>query len=466
MTKAADTKGRPCVLVVDDHESVRVALGKALENRGWRAVLAAGGRQALDHLRAGGVHVVVADLKMPGMDGIELLKAIKQISPATEVVVITAYGTVERAVEAMKVGAVDFVAKPFRRAVLMEAIERALARQCRKVPLGAQDNPIPEIVGSGGAIREVAELILTIAPSSAAVLVTGESGTGKELVAEAIHRLSARREGPLVRVSCAALSETLLESEFFGHERGAYTGAYSQRKGRFEVADGGTIFLDEVAQLSQAMQAKLLRVLQDGCFERVGSSVTRHTDVRVVAATNVDLHKAVEEGRFRADLFYRLNVVGVQLPPLRQRTEDIPALAHHFLRRYAEREGARIMGIAQEAANCLIHYSWPGNVRELENVVERAVILSRGDRVTVADLPERLRQQGGAPRDLSIPVGTPVREAERRLIQATLVHTGGDKSAAASLLGIDRRTIYRRLSGSAGPGRDGAEDESPQPEAP
>ena len=440
---------RPCVLVVDDHESVRVALGQALERRGWRAELAENARQALQRLRRGGVNVVVADLKMPGMDGIELLKTIRAVAPRTEVVMITAYGTVERAVEAMKLGAVDFVAKPFRRAVLMEAIERALSRHCAFSPPSAGDVAVREIVGQSRAIRDLLHLLKRIAPSSATVLVSGESGTGKELVAAAIHRLSPRSRQPLVRVSCAALPETLLESELFGHERGAFTGALEQRKGRFEIADRGTIFLDEIGQLSPAMQAKLLRVLQDGRFERVGSSETRRADVRIVAATNADLKEAVRGGTFREDLYYRLNVVAVQLPPLRQRTEDIPLLAEHFLRRYCERNAKHILGITREALMCLAHFSWPGNVRELENVVERAVVLARGDRITVEDLPERIVGQADAPRDVSIPVGTSMREAERRLIEATLRHTDGDKSAAAGLLGITRRTIYRKLGDQA-----------------
>ena len=458
MTETVDAATRPSVLVVDDHASVRVALGKALEKRGWRARLAENGREALECLRSERAHVAVTDLKMPGMDGIELLKSIRAVSPFTEVVMITAYGTVERAVAAMKLGAVDFVAKPFRRAVLMEAIERALSRQCEPMSPSDAESPIPEIVGKSPAIREVIQLVTRVAQSLATVLVTGESGTGKELVAGAIHRLSSRTQGPFIKVSCAALPETLLASEFFGHERGAFTGALAQRKGRFEVADGGTIFLDEITELSPAMQAKLLRVLQDGRFERVGSSHTRQVDVRVIAATNVEMKGAVERGDFRKDLYYRLNVVCINLPPLRQRTEDIPLLAKHFLERYAERNSTRIHGITRKAMAALRHYPWPGNVREVENVMERAVVLSRGDRITLEDLPERLVRPDEKLREVSIPVGTPMREAERRLIEATLFHTNGDKSAAAGLLGITRRTIYRRL-GPQGEGRSSGQSE-------
>jgi len=439
----------PCVLVVDDNESMRVALAKSLERRGWRAALAGNAREALDRLRNGGVNLVVADLKLPGMDGIELLKSVKAASPTTEVVMITAYGTVERAVEAMKLGAVDFVVKPFKRAVLMQALDRAWRRQCGATGAAADRDVCPEIVGDSRAIREVVQLIARIAPSNATVLICGESGTGKELVADAIHRLSPRANGPLVKVNCAALPETLLAAELFGHERGAFTGALAQRKGRFEVADGGTIFLDEVAQLSDTTQAKFLRVLQDGGFERLGSSDTRRTDVRVLAASNVDLKEAAEKGRFREDLYYRLNVVAIHLPPLRERPKDIRRLADFFLRRYCERDGKAILGISREALDCLTHFRWPGNVRELENAIERAVVLARGDRIGLGELPRWITGTEARPRQVSIPVGTPLREAERHLIQAALRHTGGDKSAAAGLLGITRRTIYRKLGDHA-----------------
>jgi len=435
----------PCVLIVDDHESVRLALGRALEQRGWKVELAANGREAMNCLRRCTINVVLADLKMPGMDGITLLKSVKAVSPTTEVVMITAYGTVERAVEAMKLGAVDFLVKPFRRAAVIEALERALARQCGSVRADEASTLCPEIVGNSRAMRDIVHFITRIAPSHATVLVTGESGTGKELVADAIHRLSRRSNGPLVKVSCAALPETLLEAELFGHERGAFTGAIESRKGRFEVADGGTIFLDEIAQFSPAMQAKLLRVLQDGRFERVGSSETRTVDVRVIAATNVDLREAVAKGTFRDDLYYRLNVVAIHMPALRERQEDIPLVAECFLRRHCARNGKAILGITREALEALQQYEWPGNVRELENVIERAVVLADGDRIGLEDLPEQITHSANHPHQVCIPIGMPIREAQKRLIEAALRRTGGDKSAAAGLLGITRRTIYRHL---------------------
>jgi len=458
MTNHDNRDAVPHVLVVDDNESMRTALGKSLTRRGWRVSLAGNGRDAMERVREGGVHLAVLDLKLPGMDGIELLKSVKAASPTTEVVMITAYGNVERAVEAMKLGAVDFVVKPFQRAVLMRALDHARARQCGAVSETGESRPCPEIVGDSVVIRDVVNLTVRIAASNVTVLVHGESGTGKELVADAIHRLSARADGPLVKVSCAALPEALLESELFGHERGAFTGALAQRKGRFEVADGGTIFLDEIAQLSDAMQAKLLRVLQDGGFERLGSSDTRRVDVRVIAASNVDLKEAVANGRFRKDLFYRLNVVSIRLPPLRERSTDIPQLADFFLKRYCERDGKRIMGIAHDALECLTHFEWPGNVRELENVIERAVVLARGDRIGLAELPDWMTGIEGRPHHVCIPIGTPLREAERHLIEAHLRHTGGDKSAAAGLLGITRRTIYRKLDNASNSHDHGAND--------
>jgi len=435
----------PCVLVVDDHESVRVALGKSLGQRGWRVRLAASAQEALERVRRERVHVVVADLKLPGMSGLDLLRSLRQLAPETEAIMITAYGTVDSAVEAMKLGAVDFVVKPFKRAVVVEAVERALARQCGQGADPTEDAACPGIVGRSRALQRVVQLVRQVASSAATVLISGESGTGKELVAEAIHRLSPRRDAPLVKVSCPTLPDTLLESELFGHERGAFTGAVERRKGRFEVADGGTVFLDEVALLSPGMQAKLLRVLQDGSFERLGSSETRRVDVRVLAATNTDLDEAVRRGAFREDLYYRLNVVSIPIPPLRERPEDIPLLAEHFLRLYREKNGRKILGITREAMACLVHFSWPGNVRELENVIERAVVLARGDRIGLHDLPEWITGRSGAPQGISIPVGTSIREAERRLIEATLRHSRGDKSTAAGLLGITRRTIYRKL---------------------
>jgi two-component system response regulator HydG len=351
----------------------------------------------------------------------------------------------------MKEGAYDFITKPFRRV----ALERTIRKAAEKQALVLQNRALQErlaaaegsgqLVGTSPAMRRVLELLAQVAPSAATVLVLGESGTGKELVANALHQGSPRRGGPLVKVNCAALPETLLESELFGYERGAFTGATARKAGRFELANGGTLFLDEIGELSPTTQAKLLRVLQQGEFERVGGTQTLRADVRVVAATNADLPALVRERRFREDLFYRLNVITLALPPLRVRREDIPLLAQHFLQRFAAKNGKAIAGFTQEALDLLQGYAWPGNVRELENVVERAVVLARGDLLSPADLPETLAGTEAVSRHLVISIGTPLEDVEDRLIAETLRYTKGDKTLAAKLLGIATRTIYRRI---------------------
>ena len=302
------------------------------------------------------------------------------------------------------------------------------------------------MVGRSEAIRQVLSLARRVASSAATILIEGESGTGKELLADVIHSLSDRRERPLVKVSCAALPETLLEAELFGHERGAFTGAYLQRKGRFELADGGTLFLDEVGQFSLTTQVKLLRVLQSGEFERLGGSATLRCNVRIIAATNQSLEALVQDGRFREDLYYRLNVVKITLPPLRERVEDVPLLVHHFLERSARLNQRRVRGISAQALDHLMRYTWPGNVRELENVIERAVVMTDSDVISIDDFPEHLRRGVQRTDGVMIPIGTPMREVEHKIIEETLRFTHGDKTAAANLLGIARRTLYRRLS--------------------
>ena len=437
------------ILVADDDADVRESLSKVLTSCGHVALKAADGRQALDLLRREFVHVVIADLKMPALDGVELLKAIKLIRPRTEVVLISAYGTIEKAVETLKQGACDFIVKPFRRATICGAIDRALRHQGEILPSaesGADPRAdFPDTIGSSPAMQQVLDMVRRVASTWATVLIEGETGTGKELIARAIHRLSSRRTHPMIAVSCAAIPEALLEAELFGHEKGAFTGAIYQRKGRFELADKGTLFLDEVSQFSTAIQGKLLRVLQTSEFERVGASETRKVDVRVIAATNVDLVEAARAGRFREDLYYRLNVVKVQLPSLRERREDIPLLVDHFVRHYSDRDGKHIGGVGARALDGLCGYGWPGNVRELENAIERAVVLAQGSVLQIEDFPELLSVEGTPTSSVTIPVGTPIAEAEKRLIEETLLHTHGDKTAAAHLLGIARRTIYRKL---------------------
>jgi two-component system response regulator HydG len=445
------------VLVVDDDHAVREALSRTLEKIGYDVVVAEDGQAGLDRLRQGGIHIVLADLKMPKLSGNELLKAAKAIAPDVEVIVITGHGTVEEAVEAMKEGAYDFITKPFKRVQLEKTIRKAAEKQALVLQNRALQERLDELQGAGQiiggspAMLRTLELVNQVAPSTATVLIQGESGTGKELIANAVHHGSPRRARPFIKVNCAALPETLLESELFGYERGAFTGAVARREGRFELADGGTLFMDEIGDLSLATQAKLLRVLQEGEFERLGGTRTLKVDVRLVAATHADLATLVREKGFREDLFYRLNVITIQIPPLRERREDIPLLAQHFLGRYAVKNAKTITGFTDEALDLLQSYAWPGNVRELENVIERAVVLTRGSMISPADLPDTLAGADQAARHLVISVGTPLEEVEDRLIEETLRYARGDKTLAAKLLGIATRTIYRRMKETPSP---------------
>ncbi len=449
------------ILVVDDEESNLKVLDRLLGKAGYAVSTASSGPQALDVLRADQPELVLTDLKMPGMDGLELLKAVRTVTPTTEVILMTAYGTVEIAVEAMREGAYDFITKPLNRHDVLRSVRKAEEkaqlvaenRQLRQ-QVEAQRNatgPLGTTVGRSEAFRSVLETLKQVAPSEATVLVMGESGTGKELLARAIHNLSDRSKGPLIRVNCAAIPENLFESELFGYEKGAFTGAAGRKPGRFELADGGTLFLDEVGEMSLAMQVKLLRVLQEGEFERVGGTKTVAVDVRLVAATNRDLERMVAERKFREDLYYRLNVIPLRVPPLRDRYDDVPLLAAHFLRVYAEKNRKGVRGITDDALEALQAYRWPGNVRELENTVERAVVLCKGDHIGVADLPGHMQPEGsGNARKLVFAIGTPLRKMEDLAIRETLRYTGGDKKLAARLLGIAARTIYRKLEDKTG----------------
>ncbi len=461
----------PLVLIVDDERSNLESLGKIFEREGWRVALADAGPAALEALRRDRVSVVVTDLMMPGMSGEELLRAVKAVSPETEVVLMTAYGTVETAVAAMKEGAYDFITKPVKRHAIVKAVRQALEKaslvaenRALRARLAALAPGAGGLLGDAPAFRAVLETLRQAAPTSATVLLSGESGTGKELAARLVHDLSPRAAGPFVPIHCAAIPEGLLESELFGHEKGSFTGAVARKEGRFERARGGTLFLDEVGEMSPAVQVKLLRFLQDGVLERVGGTEPVPVDVRIVAATNKDLAAEVKAGRFREDLFYRLDVVPVRLPPLRDRREDVLLLASAFLRSDAEKLPKRVTGFTPAAAAALERYSWPGNVRELQHAVERAVILTRGETIDVADLPEAIRASaaagaaggaaspasgapggGGSGAPIVIPLGTPMEEVERIVIRRTLEQTKGDKGLAAQILGIAARTIYRKL---------------------
>ncbi|HTP50082.1 MAG TPA: sigma-54 dependent transcriptional regulator [Anaeromyxobacteraceae bacterium] len=449
------------VLIVDDERSNLESLARIFAREGWGVALASSGTEALDVVRREHPSVVVTDLMMPGMGGEELLRTVKAISPETEVVLMTAYGTVEGAVTAMKEGAYDFITKPLKRHAIVKSVRQALERASLVAENRALRAKLAQLahgegdgdgglIGAAPAFCAALDTLRQVAPSSATVLLQGESGTGKELAARLLHDLSPRSAGPFIPVNCAAIPETILESELFGYERGAFTGATQRREGRFERAHGGTLFLDEVADMSPGVQVKLLRVLQDGVVERLGGTQPVQVDVRIVAATNRELAVEVRAGRFREDLFYRLDVVAVRLPPLRDRREDVPLLAAVFLRRFADQNRRSVSGFTPPALNALESYDWPGNVRELQHAVERAVVLCRGAEVDVDDLPEAVRRM--APTDLSAPasalsvaLGTPLAEIERRVIRETLRHTRGDKNLAARLLGVAPRTIYRKL---------------------
>jgi two-component system response regulator HydG len=450
----------PLILLVDDESSNLESLGKIFEREGWRVALASTGAAALDALRRERAAVVVTDLMMPGMSGEELLRAVKTLAPETEVVLMTAYGTVETAVSAMKEGAYDFITKPVKRHAIVKSVRRALEKaslvaenRALRARLAELAPGVGGLVGDAPAFRAVLETLRQAAPSSATILLQGESGTGKELAARLVHDLSPRAAGPFVPINCAAIPEGLLESELFGHEKGAFTGASARKEGRFERAHGGTLLLDEVGEMSLSVQVKLLRFLQDGVLERVGGTEPVRVDVRVVAATNRDLAAEVKAGRFREDLFYRLDVVSVRLPPLRDRRDDVLALASFFLRRFAGKVPKPVTGFTAAAAAALERYGWPGNVRELQHAVERAVILGRGEVLDVGDLPDAVRAAASAPDPagppspgaLVIPLGTPMEEVERLVIRRTLEQTRGDKNLAAQILGIAARTIYRKL---------------------
>ncbi len=452
-------QGQTTVLVVDDDRANQESVARIFQREGLATLAAPNGKEALELLRRPEVAVVVTDLMMPLMDGQELLRHARAMRPDVEVVLMTAYATVETAVSAMKEGAYDFITKPLKRHSLVKAVQKALEKQAlvaENRDLRAQLEALGgsgarSMVGQSPAFRACVQTLQQAAPATATVLLTGESGTGKELAARFIHDHSPRARGPFVAINCAALPESILEAELFGVEKGAYTGAVARREGRFERASGGTLFLDEVGEMPLSAQVKLLRVLQEGEIERLGGTQVVKVDVRVVAATNKVLQTEVAEGRFREDLYYRLNVVSVRIPSLATRREDIPLLADFFLRRYAQKNARAVRGFSTEAHAALEGYAWPGNVRELEHAVERAVVLSRGDVIEASDLPETVVQgPRGAAGAVVIPIGTPMEEVERRMIHETLRHTRGDKTMAARLLGIAARTIYRKLEREEG----------------
>ena len=442
-----ESKGR--ILVVDDEVNARTALVELLRDEGYAVESAGDGFKAVGKLADFAPDLVLTDLKMPGMDGIELLRKIREQDPEIAVIVMTAFGAVETAVGAMRAGARDYLTKPVNVTELSLVIAREMEQRRIRAEAGllrarlAERYRFENIVGSSAPMQEVFKTVAQVANSRASVLVTGESGTGKELIAAAIHERSPRAKGPFVKLHCAALAESILESELFGHERGAFTGALTRRDGRFFQANGGTLFLDEIGEISASVQVKLLRFLQEREFERVGGNETITVDVRVIAATNRDLKQMVADGRFREDLFYRLNVINLEMPALRNRASDVPLLAGYFLRKYATENGKQIERFADDVLERLGAYGWPGNVRELENVIERAVVMCRTNEISLAELPPHLVPAKDRP-GVQIP-GATLDDIERYAITKTLEATGGSTSRAAEILGISIRKIQYKL---------------------
>lgn len=440
------------ILLVDDEVAHLKTLERLFEMEGYIVFTATGGKDAIVILQQNAISLVITDLMMPDIDGIEVLKHVCKTKPQTETILMSAFGTVERAVQGMKEGAYDFVTKPIKRAVILKAARQALDRQAlvaENKKLRAQIAELTDeraMIGQSNALRSVIALVKQVADTDVTVLITGESGTGKELVARMLVERSTRANAAFITVNCAALPESILEGELFGFEKGAFTGASQAKIGKFEAANGGTIFLDEIGELSPSVQVKLLRVLQEQEFDRLGSTVPTKINVRILAATNRDLDEEIASGNFRKDLYYRLNVLNIHVPPLRDRRTDIPFLADHFLNKLREKNRRSISGFTGEAIDYLTAYTWPGNVRELENVVERAVVLDKDSVIGVEDLPPQITHLDSAgTRILEIQIGTSLEEIERQVIHETLRSTHGDKKEAAKLLGIATRTIYRKI---------------------
>ncbi len=437
------------ILVVDDEQVHRYMLCSMFKEWGWKCVEADDGKTAVDAVEKFRYDAVLMDVRMARMDGMEAFSRIHATHPALPVIIMTAYSSVDAAVEAIKHGAYDYLTKPLDfdrlRLTLERAVERKQVEERRQEIKKTKPEKVQSaILGKSVSMEELLEMISYVAPTEATVLITGESGTGKELVAAELHRNSARESGPFVKVNCAALAESLLESELFGHEKGAFTGADKQREGKFVQAEGGTLFLDEIGETSQGMQVKMLRVLQEQELQRVGGEETIHTDARIIAATNRDLEQEVRDGNFREDLYYRLNVVTVHVPPLRERKDDVPLLVEHFVRKFSKKNRREVAGVTSECMDLLSSYSWPGNVRELENAIERGVILMRGEYLTEKSLPLPIQKQqredaGEAAQPSSL------QAQEKKLILKTLEETGGNKSEAARRLGITRKTLQNKL---------------------
>ena len=438
------------ILIIDDEKNIREGLSAALELDGYSVKLAANGAEGLALIEKGDIDLVITDLRMPGISGEEVLAKVRGESPGIPVIVLTGHGSIDTAVDAMRNGAYDFLTKPLSLDRLSLIVKRALAGRELEIrhsslqqELNAQAS-FESIIGKSAEMQRIFQMVRKAADSKASVLITGESGTGKELIANALHNLSPRKNNPFIKVHCAALSETLLESELFGHEKGAFTGAAARKRGRFELANTGTIFLDEIGEINQNVQIKILRVLQDKRFERVGGEETLEVDVRVIAATNRNLEEEIAQGRFREDLFYRLNVVHIQVPPLRDRKDDIPLMLNAFLDEFNRENNKSITGFDSRSRSALYKYDWPGNIRQLRNCVESAVVMCSGNEITLEDLPPTVR--GAAESNvIQVPVGITMAEAEKIIIQQNLASNQGNKTKTADILGIGRKTLHRKL---------------------
>jgi DNA-binding NtrC family response regulator len=441
------------ILIADDEKNIRTGLAKSLKMEGYQVELAEDGIQAWNFINSGHADLVISDLRMPRMSGEDLLIKITSAYPTIPVIILTGHGTIESAVNAMRDGAFDFVTKPINLDRLSLLVKRALSSRklqientnlLNELEMLKKKHKFDGVIGKSQKMQKVMEVIEQVAQTKASVLITGESGVGKELVADAVHDLSNRSREAYVKVHCAALSESLLESELFGHEKGAFTGAVAQKKGRFELADKGTIFLDEIGEINAQVQIKILRVLQEKKFERVGGEKTLQIDTRVISATNRDLQAEIQKGNFREDLYYRLNVVNIEVPPLRERKEDIPVLSAVFLKEFNDENGKSLEGFSTKARLVLNNYSWPGNIRELRNCIESAVVLSKGSVIEVDDLPVQV-VSGAKDDQVSIQLGASMEIAEREFIIATLNFCKGNKTKAAEVLGIGRKTLHRKI---------------------
>lgn len=442
------------LLICDDEANIVSGLKYAFEDEGYDVLTASDGQMAWEKINSNNIDLVITDLRMPGMSGYDLLKKISASYPTLPVIVLTGHGTIETAVETMRDGAIDFFTKPVDLEKLILVVKKSiynsmLAEQNRKlteeIDKLRRQQQYSKIIGKSNKVAQMMQIINQVAPTKASVLITGESGTGKELVADALQALSTRKDKPFIKVHCASLSSSLLESELFGHEKGAFTGATAQKKGRFELADGGTIFLDEIGEIDMSTQVKILRVLQERQFERVGGEKTINVDVRILTATNRNLAEEVKNGRFREDLFYRLNVVHIEVPPLRERKGDIELLSLEFLKQFNEEDGRKIEGFSTAARKALISYDWPGNIRELKNSIESSVVLAKGNIIQLDDLPAQISEAVPSS-SVSIGLPTTMDDAEKKIITSMISYCSGNMSKAADLLQIGRKTLYRKIS--------------------